>query len=126
MKKLSCMLLAIALVLTLVACGGDSKKSSGSPVGFYTMEKMEAEGAVTLAEDFAAYGMVYNIELFENGTVNVVLNDEIIVNGTWADGKISYVENDEEITDTYKVDGDIFTFMSGDGSMTMTFKRATK
>ena len=105
MKKVISMLLMVAMVFTLVACGSKAPAEAG----VYSIETMEIEGEVldrATIEEFTAFDLDvetvnlddhYSLEMKEDGTFSLNFDGDT-ADGDYGDGKMTIEGEDVEYT----------------------------
>ena len=125
MKRLTAILLVLAMLLGLTACGSSSEEASASAqasasqeasvqeasvpegTGYYLIESMEEDGETYDKELLSALGAdVFYLILSADGTAQMYLFDEVLDNLTWTPGQIG-------------ADGDSIPYTLADGTLTI-------
>ena len=121
MKKLLCAILAAAMLLTLCACGGAGKKDTHNDAGYYTIFSVD-EGDDTLTQaDFESMDWNIFLQLNDDGTGVLDMDDGDVTELTWKDGTI----NDGTGDLPYVLAGGMLTLdlSDSDGTFVMIFKK---
>ncbi len=122
-KRISILLMAISMLLTLCACGTSNQSKVAPEVGYFVFESMEEAGETYTAEYLESFGMDVNafyIVLEDDGTGYLVIPGEDAEAFTWADNKLK--SGNDEIP--YTIDGDTLTI--ADDSVNMSFTRSSE
>ena len=121
MKKLLCTILAAAMLLTLCACGGTGSKATYNDAGYYTIFSVD-EGDETLTQaDFESMDWTIFLQLNDDGTGVLDMDDGDVTELTWKDGTI----NDGSGDMPYVLAGGMLTLdlTDSDGTFVMIFKK---
>ena len=142
MKKLICMFLTIALLITLVACGASSSNSGSngsfnnfggnesSEIGVYILEKMvEFDGTTYSGAEMKEEGVVYKIEITAPGRAVMYVDGDDRNTGTYQDDLYYnedtcwYTEDSETmIVGSFNLNGNLLTITDED-SNTFYFRK---
>ncbi len=118
-KRISILLMAISMLLTLCACGTSNQSKVAPEVGYFVFESMEEAGETYTAEYLESFGMDVNafyIVLEDDGTGYLVIPGEDAEAFTWADNKLK--SGNDEIP--YTIDGDTLTIADDNANMSFT------
>ncbi len=145
MKKILCVILSIVMVLSLAACGDsgktetpaandspaadtpaspaaeDNSAAASSPVGYYSLFELTADGETQSASDFEALGITYYLVVEENGTGFLEIFGE--------KQPLTWDEKEFKIDDigamSYTYADDVIKLDGGEENGSMTFARLT-
>ena len=122
MKKLLCLILAAALLLALGACA-KSSKATYNDAGYYEVFSIDDGEDVLTKADFDDLDWTIYLQLNEDGTGVLDMDDGDVTELTWQDGSVTY---DGETT-SYVLAGGMLTLdlSDSDGTFTMIFKKGT-
>ena len=120
MKRLFCILLALVMVLALSACSKGSA-ATYNDAGYYAIFSVDEDGETLTAADFQSMDWTVFLQLNEDGTGVLDMDDGDVTELTWEDGSITY---DGEKT-PYVLAGGMLTLdlCDSDGSFVMIFKK---
>lgn len=98
--------------------------SAAIDAGYYAIDSMTIGTEHYDAESLSDMGIRYYIRLNEDGTAQI--STDMLITGTWKDGKIHYQQDGENVVNPYLLDGDTLTIEIGDddAAATLVFKRS--
>lgn len=123
MKRFFCIFLAVVMVFALGACGKSSAPATYNDAGYYEIFSMDDGEDVMSASDFADLDWTVFLQLNEDGTGVLDMDDGDRDEFTWQDGSITY----EGQNTPYTLAGSMLTLdlTDSDGTFVMIFKKGT-
>ncbi len=124
MKKILSLLLTLAMVLALAACGGSKPEPTYNDAGYYAIFSLtDADGTMD-QDDFDTLDWTMYLELRENGTGVLDMGDGDPTELTWQDGSISAMGE----TIPYSLAGGMLTLdlSDDDSDFVMIFKKGER
>lgn len=123
MKKILCAILAAAMLLALCACGGAPKKNAATfnDAGYYEIFSVDEGGETLSRSDFEDMDWTIFLQLNDDGTGVLDMDDGDVTELTWKDGSI----NDGTGDISYVLAGGMLTLDLSDdtGPFVMIFKK---
>lgn len=116
LRKMTSLLLVLAVLLSLAACGGEKKGKKENISGFYALQSATIDGEAVDADELAWNGYDLFVWLEEDGEA-VFFNGTALVYGTWKNGKLTT----DGQTLAFTVDGRTLTLTAAEGEL--VFKR---